>query len=152
MREITIKRAEQATEAVICARMMVATEPWVTLGRTYEAALEMMMDPERELYVAEEAGVIRGFVLLVMSGGIKEGYIQSLCVVPYLRGEGIGGRLLDFAEERIGRALPAVYLMVSSFNEGAQRLYGGRGYERVKVYKDYVVEGHDEILMCKRWE
>jgi ribosomal protein S18 acetylase RimI-like enzyme len=38
---------------------------------------------------------------------------------------------------------------VSSFNEGARRLYQRHGYEVVGELTDYIVKGHSEILLRK---
>jgi ribosomal protein S18 acetylase RimI-like enzyme len=39
---------------------------------------------------------------------------------------------------------------VSSFNDGARRLYERLGYERVGELKDLAVDGASEWLMCKK--
>jgi ribosomal protein S18 acetylase RimI-like enzyme len=57
--------------------------------------------------------------------------------------------MLSFAEERILATVPNVFLCVSSFNEGAKRLYRRLGYEVIGELRDYVVEGHSEILLRK---
>jgi [ribosomal protein S18]-alanine N-acetyltransferase len=38
---------------------------------------------------------------------------------------------------------------VSSFNQGARRLYERLGYNVVGELTDYIVEGHSEILLRK---
>jgi len=135
-------------EAGECARMMAASEPWITLRRDRAAALAVLTDPQRETYGAFRDGRLAGFVVLVMRGAFI-GYIQSVCVAPGLRGQGIGGRLMRFAEERILRETPNVFLCVSSFNPDARRLYERLGYEVVGELRDYIVAGHAEILMRK---
>ena len=57
--------------------------------------------------------------------------------------------LMRFAEERIFRDSPNVYLCVSSFNESAQRFYRRIGYEVVGELKELLIRGHSEILMRK---
>ncbi|HEY0787399.1 MAG TPA: N-acetyltransferase, partial [Thermoanaerobaculia bacterium] len=47
------------------------------------------------------------------------------------------------------RESPNAFLCVSSFNEGAKRLYERSGYEVVGVLRDYLVRSYDEILMRK---
>ena len=65
------------------------------------------------------------------------------------RGQGIGSRLLDFAEKRIFRETPNAFICASSFNSQVQRLYQRLGYEVVGDLKDYMVAGHSEILYRK---
>jgi len=129
--------------------MMASSEPWKTLGRTYEACLERMRDETKERYVAlGEDGRALGFIVLNMQGAFV-GYIQTVCVAAETRGQGLGARLVRFAEERIHRDSPNVFLCVSSLNEGAKRLYERLGYAVVGELADYLVRGHSEILMRK---
>jgi ribosomal protein S18 acetylase RimI-like enzyme len=145
---LEVRRLGSRDEAEACARMMAASEPWITLRRDAEAALAIVTDPGRETYVAFLGGELAGFVILVMHGAFV-GYIQSVCVAPGRRGRGLGRRLMAFAEERILRETPNVFLNVASFNPEAQRLYERLGYEVVGELRDYIVPGHSEILMRK---
>jgi ribosomal protein S18 acetylase RimI-like enzyme len=56
---------------------------------------------------------------------------------------------MDFVERRIFTKYSNVFLCVSSFNSIAQKFYKKLGYQIVGVLKNYLVEGHDEILMRK---
>jgi ribosomal protein S18 acetylase RimI-like enzyme len=69
--------------------------------------------------------------------------------VPEFRGRGLGTAALRWAERRIFQDHRNVLLCVSSFNRRAQRLYQRLGYETVGRMRDYVVAGHDEILLRK---
>ena len=145
---LEIRRLGDRDEAGACARMMAASEPWITLRRDADAALAILTDPGRESYVAFLEGELVGFIILVMHGAFV-GYIQSVCVAPGQRSLGLGRRLMAFAEERIFRETPNVFLNVASFNPEAQRLYERLGYEVVGELRDYIVPGHSEILMRK---
>jgi ribosomal-protein-alanine N-acetyltransferase len=145
---IEIRRLGSAEESRVCARMMAGSEPWITLKRGYEESLALVEDPSREVYLAFEAGRLRGFVILNMSGAFT-GYVQTVCVGAEDRSRGIGSRLMRFAEERIFRESPNVFLCVSSFNPRAKALYERLGYEMVGELKDYLVEGHSEYLLRK---
>jgi ribosomal protein S18 acetylase RimI-like enzyme len=57
--------------------------------------------------------------------------------------------LLEFAEQRILKESPNVFMCVSSFNHGARRLYERQGYKVVGELTDYIVEGYSEILLRK---
>lgn len=135
-------------EARTCANLMASSEPWVTLGRGYEASLRILQDPTREVYVARDGKEIVGFVILCMTGAFV-GYIQTICIHPERRGQGLGSRLVDFAEQRILRESPNVFMCVSSFNHDARRLYQRLGYQVVGELTDYIVPGHSEILLRK---
>ena len=135
-------------EAAVCARLMSGTDPWITLGRGYEASLRIIKDPSREVYVATDESGIAGFLILCMVGAFI-GYIQTVVVAPDRRGKGIGSQLVGFAENRIFRHSPNVFLCVSSFNTPARRLYERLGYEYVGELTDYIVPGHSELLFRK---
>lgn len=129
--------------------MMVASEPWLTLRRTFEDAQGALMDPLREVYVRVGDGAIQGFIVLALAGPFA-GYIQTVFVAPGARGGGVGTELVSFAEERIAPVAPTVFLCVSSFNRGARALYERLGYETVGELPGYLEDGYSEILLWKR--
>ena len=149
-----------ATDAEVraCAEIMSRSDPWVTFGRTFEASCRILRDPAREVHVAleregEGAGDaatprVAGFTIIIMQGPFV-GYIQSVAVHERWRGKGLGTALIAFAERRILRDQPNVFICVSSFNARARRLYERLGYEVVGELKDFVVRGHSEFLLRK---
>ena len=143
-----IRRLQRANETQECAKFMANFEPWLTLQRTYDDSIKILNHPLKEVYLAVVEDEIVGFIILQMTGSFV-GYIQTICIKPDWRNRGIGTRLLKFAEYRIFRETPNVFMCVSSFNEGAQRLYKRLGYEVVGELKDYIVSGHSEILLRK---
>jgi ribosomal protein S18 acetylase RimI-like enzyme len=140
--------AESDAEARYCTTMMISTDPWVTLGRTFDDMYPRVIDPTREVYVGVEGDRIVGFVILNMHGSVV-GYVHAIVVDPELRGSGIGTQLLTYAEERIFREQPNVFLCVSSFNLRARALYERLGYRLVGEIPDYLVRGASEFLMRK---
>ena len=144
----SIARLENDTDAELCAGLMAASEPWLTLGRSYEACLAIIRDPTREVYVARNQAEVAGFLILCMTGAFI-GYIQTICIDPGLRGQGLGSRLIEFAEQRILAQSPNIFMCVSSFNPDARRLYERLGYRVVGELTDYIVVGHSEILLRK---
>jgi len=145
---LDISRLESRSDAEACARLMTSSEPWVTLGRSYQASLRIVEDDSREVYVARDENGLAGFLILCMTGAFV-GYIQTVLVHPDRRGHGIGSRLVQFAEERILRESPNIFMCVSSFNRDARRLYQRLGYQVVGELTDYIVQGHSEILLRK---
>jgi ribosomal protein S18 acetylase RimI-like enzyme len=135
-------------EALECARQMASSEPWLTLGRTVDSSLAILTDLRKEVHVARDARGVAGFLILDLHGPFP-GYIQTVYVRPDCRGHGLGTEIIRWAEERIFRDSPNVFLCVSSFNPDARRLYERLGYELVGVLRAYVVAGHDEILLRK---
>ena len=145
---ITIGRMQTEAQALACARLMASSEPWITLRRDEAGAKRNLHHPAAEVYVAEENGTVIGFIVLTMQGPFR-GYIATVGVVAERRSQGLGAQLIRFAEERIFREAPNVFLCVSSFNTRAQKFYRRLGYERIGELRDFIVPGHGEILMRK---
>jgi ribosomal-protein-alanine N-acetyltransferase len=145
---VNIRRIDGDDETAHCARLMAGTDPWITLGRGFEACLRVIRDPSREVYVATDESGIAGVLILSMTGAFI-GYIQTVLVAPDRQGKGIGSQLVAFAEDRIFRQSPNAFLCVSSFNDGARRLYERLGYKYVGELTDYIVRGHSELLFRK---
>jgi ribosomal protein S18 acetylase RimI-like enzyme len=127
---------------------MACSEPWITLKRSFESAVQSLADPGKELYAIFDDAQVAAFVLLDLRGPLA-GYIQSICVRPDQRGRGLGSSLIAWAEQRIARDSPNVFICVSSFNTGARRLYERLGYQMVGCLADYAVPDHDELLLRK---
>jgi [ribosomal protein S18]-alanine N-acetyltransferase len=146
--DLSIRPLATRAEAQACARMMAATDPWITLGRDYDACLRVVEDQTRERWVACVGDDLAGLIVLNLKGAFV-GYVQVVCVSAGYRGLGVGTALVAFAEERIFRDHRNVFICVSSFNEGARRLYERLGYRLVGELTDYVVAGHSELLLRK---
>jgi ribosomal protein S18 acetylase RimI-like enzyme len=127
---------------------MSTTEPWLTLGRTFDESLTLVSDPDREVYVAIDDSGVTGFLILQMRGTFV-GYIQTVAVRADQRGHGLGTELIEFAEQRIFRDYPNVFMCVSSFNPRAKDLYLRLGYTQIGDIPDLIVRGHSEILLRK---
>ena len=131
------------------ARLMAGSDPWITLGRGLDACRKVCTRPGYELYVARKGGEPVGFALVHPRGVAGSPYLASIAVAAAARGQGIGRRLLTFAEDQFRPEARHFFLCVSSFNERARRLYERQGYEAVGVLEDYVVDGASEVLMHK---
>lgn len=143
-----VQPLDRRREAAACAELLVTSEPWITLRLSRDTALAVLTDPGREVYAIRDAGGVAGFVVIDMRG-LVTGYIQILCVRPDCRGQGLGTALLQWAENRIFRDSPNAFICVSSFNAGARRLYERLGFGLVGVLREFIVPGHDEILLRK---
>ncbi|MGH7516766.1 MAG: GNAT family N-acetyltransferase [Gemmatimonadales bacterium] len=146
--DLTIRPIATDDERRHCATLMAESEPWRTLGRGYEASLAVVSDPTREVYWIEHAGAWGGFLVLHMGGPFR-GYIQTVCLRDECRGRGLGSAVIAWAEERIFRESPNVFLCVSDFNAGARRLYERLGYQVVGSLRDFLVAGRAEVLLRK---
>lgn len=144
-------RTGRMEEREWCARLMACSEPWITLGQDLELCRQKVARPGTELFVAEGEAEqdLAGFILLVPYGFAGSPYINSIAVASEARGRGVGAELLRFAEKHFaGRG--QIFLLVSSFNDRAQKFYRREGYERVGELKDYILNGHSELIFKKR--
>jgi len=133
-----------------CATLMASSEPWITLGRDLGSCHDALNRPGTELFVARnpEDDQLIGFVLLAPYGLAGSPYIATVAVAAEVRGQGIGTELLRFAEHHFaGRE--HLFLLVSSFNQGARQLYLRQGYAPVGELKDYCVSGQSELILHK---
>lgn len=133
-----------------CAGVMAATDPWITLGRSLEDCRRRCHDPEFQLFVARQGNQPRGFILLQRRGVAGSPYIASIATSSNARSQGVGSRLLQFAENYFRSECAHIFLCVSSFNPRARALYERRGYHLVGELQDYVIRGASELLMHKR--
>ena len=143
-----VEPLDRRSDAAACAALMVSSEPWITLRLTRELAMATLLDPAKEVHVMRDARGVAAFTILDLRG-LLNGYVQTLCVRPDCRGQGLGSALLRWAEERIFRDSPNVFICVSSFNPAARRLYERLGFERIGELKHLIVPEHDEILLRK---
>ncbi len=132
------------------AQLMSVNEPWITLKRGLESCRAAVRRPGTELFVISNGEQRAGFVLLAEHGLAGSPYISSIAVDEAARSHGVGAELLRFAEERYRTAHRHIFLLVSSFNQRAQRFYEKYGYKKVGEIPDYVVTGHSEIILHKR--
>jgi ribosomal protein S18 acetylase RimI-like enzyme len=131
-----------------CAELISHSEPWITLGITYDQTMASINDPLHEVFAAHIHGEIVG-VVIIQTEGAFSGYIKSIAVKAGWRHRNIGKSILEYVEKRIFNECSNVFLCVSSFNPGAQQFYKKLGYQVVGVLENYLVTGYDEILMRK---
>jgi [ribosomal protein S18]-alanine N-acetyltransferase len=145
---IEVRPFSGAGDAEWSARVMAASEPWLTLGFGYEQNLRIFGNEDRERYLAMAGGKPAGFLMINMQGAFI-GYVQLIGVAPEFRGRGVGRALIEFAEQRIFRETANVFICVSDFNRDAQAFYQRMGYEKVGALHDFLVAGRAEILLRK---
>jgi len=144
--------AGSAEDQLWAAGLMASLDPWKRLGRGLDQCRRRCADPAMELFVLRQSDRNLGFVLLDPQGLAGAPYIASIAVDPAFQGQGIGARLVQFAETRYAGRARFMFLCVSSFNVRARRLYERLGYECVSELTDHVIDGASEFLMRKRLE
>jgi ribosomal protein S18 acetylase RimI-like enzyme len=137
-------------EKDLAANLLSSSEPWITLQISEDQCKKNCYDPEYHLYIAYENEKPAGIILLDPKGVAGSPYIKSIAVFPEFRGQGIGTKLLSFAEDLFRSNSKHLFICVSSFNQRARNLYEKFGFQPVGELKDYIITGASEILMHKR--
>ena len=94
---------------------------------------------------AEQAGAIIGFVIGDRRARKDLGWVASIGVHPSHRRRGLGRRLLDACEQKLGTK--RVRLSLRRSNEQALALYRLVGYSQVGVWPEYYRDGEDALVM-----
>jgi ribosomal protein S18 acetylase RimI-like enzyme len=148
MSELLIRPLPDDAEARACALLIADTEPWKTINFRPDQLLQRLTNPKRDVYVAELDGQIAGALILHLDGPLN-GYIQTIVVFAEFQCRGIGKKLMAFAEEKIFRQSPNVFLCVAHFNKHAQKFYAELGYQQVGELENYLQNGVTEMLLRK---
>jgi ribosomal protein S18 acetylase RimI-like enzyme len=146
---ITIRTAA-GDDAKWAAGVMAGSDPWVTLGRGFDACYAACTSSLDVLEIAECAGERCGLVLVRPAGVAGAPYIVSIAVAPGFRSRGVGAALLAHVERTYRGRSRHLFLCVSSFNPRARSFYERHGFEAVGTLKAFLIEEADEILMHKR--
>ncbi len=77
-------------------------------------------------------------------------YLKLLAVAPSEHSRGVGARLLEATLEHFRGKASWYFLLVSDFNEGAQRFYQRHGFAQVGGLPDFVLPGVSELIYWRR--
>jgi GNAT superfamily N-acetyltransferase len=103
------------------------------------------------LLVEERDGRVRALAWFQRAGTLGVGgYLRLLAVAPEATGEGVGAALLLAFEAEVARESRHAFLLVSDFNDGAQRFYERHGYARVGAVPGLVLPDVSELVYWKR--
>lgn len=149
-----IVRPMRSEDAQVCARLMAQTPLWQRYGVSEAGArqrFEQGLERGASLAVAERDGQVAGFVWIAVRGAFEHsGYIPLIGVAPGQYGGGVGQALMDYAEDLVFGEAGELFLLVSDFNEAAQRFYRRRGFVQVGALPDYILPGVSELIYMKR--
>jgi ribosomal-protein-alanine N-acetyltransferase len=132
------------------ARLMAASDPWITLGRGLDHCRAACQRPEFLLVVARVGEERCGFALVNPTGVAGSPYLAAIAAASAWRSRGAGAALLDHCERRAALTARHFFLCVSAFNTRARAFYARHGYRQVGEFDDFIIEGASELLMYKR--
>ncbi|MDA8099343.1 MAG: GNAT family N-acetyltransferase [Nitrospiraceae bacterium] len=131
-----------------CAKIVASSEPWLTLREGIDFAPSMK---RKEAFVCIAGGSVAGFVVFAAGPAFaRGGYLRAIGVAPARRKQGIGRKLLRFAETNTALTSPHLFLCVSAFNRQAQSFYRKCGYARVGRIDGLIRENVAEYIFWKR--
>jgi len=123
---------------------MVPPEEWEETAKVINKNLE------NAIFVAEDDGVVKGF--LSATADLKHclGTLNVIGVDPECHSKGVGTALFAEAEKFwIKRKMRKVWTCVSSINPKAQIYYIKQGFTPEGLRKDHFHDGIDEISLAK---
>jgi ribosomal protein S18 acetylase RimI-like enzyme len=141
----------KASHVKACEAIVRASEPWKRLQERVDFRAAIRKNGATRAFVCTTGAVIAGFILFIPEPVFaRGGYLRAIGVAPeYLR-QGIGRRLLLFAEHLTARHCQNMFLCVSSFNRAGQSFYRNLGYERVGKLPGLIRPEFSEYIYCKR--
>lgn len=78
------------------------------------------------------------------------GYLRLIAVAPTASSRGVGTALLAAFERSVRLHARHAFLLVSDFNQDAQRFYLRHGYRHVGALPELVLPAVDELIFWKR--
>jgi GNAT superfamily N-acetyltransferase len=136
------------------AAWMVEAPLWKRYNLTVEKAVANFwagLSRDEWLVVAESDSHAVGFAWAIPKGAFgRSPYLRLIGLHPGQVGAGLGTKLLDEIERMAAAVADDLFLLVSDFNEGAQRFYKRQGYEQIGAIPAYVVPDVTELIFRKR--
>ena len=147
-------RPLSSTEIPALAAVLADLPLMLRYKRTAEALgrdLEKALGRGDGLLVWDDGSGAEGLCWYFASGTLGlGGYLRLIAVSPKTQSKGIGKALLGAFEAGVAKESRNAFLLVSSFNEDAQRFYERHGYLRVGTLPALVLADVDEHIYWKR--
>ena len=140
-----------AADAAAIATLLVALEPWRTLGYRSEQLSHYLLRADPALHrfrILDDEALIG--VLCVRYPWLRGPYIELVGITPQARGSGLGSAIVGWVETEVLGEAGNLWACVSAGNQAARRFYAGRGFCEIAPIDDLVSRGHAEILLRKR--
>ena len=150
--EINIQLAKkgQARECLLCVKDSDLWDEYFKANASLKFILEDMIS-EKQIYVASNKNDrCIGFMGIINNGCFRIfTYLAILAVKKKYRNKGIGKALLNKFEDIGFKREERVFILVSDFNQSAQKFYQKLGYKKVGNIPDLFKLGVSEDLLVK---
>lgn len=137
----------------LLAAWMVDLPLWQRYGLSVSKAIagfETGMKRDDWLITADGEQIACGFAWVIPQGTFgRSPYLRLIGVRPDAAGSGIGSALLVEVERLSAEVASDVFLLVSDFNEAAQRFYQRHGFEQIGEVSGYVLPDVTELIFRK---
>ncbi len=115
------------------------------------SGFELGMERGDWLITADCQSTACGFAWVIPQGTFgRSPYLRLIGVRPEASGSGIGSALLAEVERRSAEVASDLFLLVSDFNEAAQRFYQRHGFEQIGEVSGYVLPDVTELIFRKQ--
>lgn len=143
-----VLRPFDETLAAQAAARLAAIPPWATLSYA-PATLERFLTGGNTLqrrYAVWADGQPAGAVG-VHYPWLRGAYVELIGIFSEAQGRGLGGELIEWMADETRPHAGNLWLLVSTFNEGARRFYRRHGFTELAPIPDLVTPGREELLM-----
>jgi ribosomal protein S18 acetylase RimI-like enzyme len=131
-----------------CSNIVLVSEPWKTLGETID--FQTGISRKQAFVCITKDGPV-GFVIFTPDPVFaRGGYLRAIGVLPAARRQGIGKKLLSFAEMLTARRSQYIFLCVSSFNRQGQSFYKNMGYRKAGTLRGLISPASSEYIYWKK--
>ncbi len=116
----------------------IEREAFATDRLTRRKLRHLMTRGNAALLVADDAGEVAGYALLLFRRGLRSARLYGVAVRAGRRRAGLGRKLLAAAERlAAGRGCRSLRLEVAQDNKAAVKVYERNGYDRTSALEDY---------------
>jgi ribosomal-protein-alanine N-acetyltransferase len=130
--------------------LLADSDPWQRLG--YQASdwdnYFTPLPQGRDSYVVYQNVKAAG-IAVVRQKFLLGDYLELLGVADWVRGKGLGGRLLAHVEASVFAREKNLFACVSDFNDQARHFYKKHGYQEIGPMPNFLIPGSAEILLRK---
>ncbi|CDI01907.1 putative GCN5-related N-acetyltransferase [Candidatus Competibacter denitrificans Run_A_D11] len=137
-------------DASVIAGQLAAMNPWQALNYSAAQLENYLLAPDSALnrYTVRVDGTIVGIVA-VRYPWLKGPYLELIGLFPAVQRQGLGTAIMTWFENVAQPAATNLWVLVSSFNEPAQRFYRRYGFTEIGRIDALVYPHSTELLLRK---
>ncbi len=140
----------QDAQVLPVARLLIASEPWLTLNSSIEGIRRYLLGPDPALcrFAVFAGGEMAGIVC-IRHPWLFGPFLELIALGQSHRRLGIGRDVVRWLEHEAAPISSNIWTSASSFNDSARTFYASLGFEEIAPLRNLVKEGLSEILLRK---